>query len=291
MKTIRGSLGGVPKSNFFSFQDIIMSVTGILIVIALMLALQIDRVGESSDPNRISSDSDPGEPSDADLESLEMTLMNLKERLEVLHSAARKTESEAELRMEIARIEERILGQTPHPAPENKFQHEPHEIEAIKTKANEIIRLRDEIKQCEEAIAQSSASAGQASQMMLELEQKVKDMEAMVASVRIKSKKLRLIRELSDTTKEPVIVDVRKKVLMIMRFDQPQAVAISSLNEFYAQIRKFRKQDQYVVLYFRPSGASRFEELRQAVKNSGFEVGYDAIEEDAELALGKAGDQ
>jgi hypothetical protein len=74
-----------------------------------------------------------------------------------------------------------------------------------------------------------------------------------------------------------------------MRFDQGQLIEVATLDGFYSQIRKFRKQDQYIVLYFRPSGAARFEELRQAVKNSGFEVGYDAIDEDAELALGKAG--
>ncbi len=86
-----------------------------------------------------------------------------------------------------------------------------------------------------------------------------------------------------------IIVDVGEIRLKIMRFDKPQPIELKSLQDFYAQVKNFRKQDQYFVLYFRPSGAARFEELRQAVKNSGFEIGYDAIDEDAELSLGKRG--
>lgn len=266
-----------------------MSVTGILIVIALMLALQIDRVAENFDPNQISSDADPVESKDADLESLEVRLSNLKGELEMMHGAARKTESEAELKMEIARLEDRILGNSARPEPGETLPKSTVEIAELKTKAAEILRLREEIRKCEEAITGFSASAGKASRDLVELEQKVKEMEAAVAAARIQNKSLRLIRELSDTSKEPVIVDVGKDSLKIMRFDQLQAIAAYSLNEFYSQIRKFRKQDQYFVLYFRPSGAPRFEELRQAVKNLGFEVGYDAIEEEAVLALGKGG--
>ncbi len=266
-----------------------MSVTGILIVIALMLALQIDRVAAEFDPNQISSDSDPADSNHADLNSLELTLSDLKNELEMLHGASRKTESEEELQMEITRLEDRVLRHSARPTSKETFERNPVDSANIKSKAAEIIRLRDEIQQCEETIAESADSARQASRAMLELEQKLKEMESAVAAARMKSRSLRLIRELSDTTKEPVIVDVGKQTLKIMRFDQGQLIEVATLDGFYSQIRKFRKQDQYIVLYFRPSGAARFEELRQAVKNSGFEVGYDAIDEDAELALGKAG--
>jgi hypothetical protein len=72
-----------------------------------------------------------------------------------------------------------------------------------------------------------------------------------------------------------------------MRFDQAQIVENASLEDFQQTMSKFRKQDQYFVLYFRPKGADRFEELKDAVKNAGFEVGYDAIAEGVELTLGK----
>jgi len=37
------------------------------------------------------------------------------------------------------------------------------------------------------------------------------------------------------------------------------------------------------VIFVRPSGADRFEQIRQAIVNLRFEVGYDAIEEDTKL--------
>ena len=291
MRSIRGTLGGVPKSSFFSFQDIIMAVTGILIIIALMLALQIDQVTERIDPDHVSNDSDPLDADHTGLAALELNLASLKEQLETLQGAARKTESLAELQTEIARLEDRIVANTPREASDNLIENNPLESEEMRAKAAEIVRLREEIRECEKAIAESSNSAGDVNRRMKELEDKVKAMEAEVAAARIKNKSIRLIRELSDTTKEPVIVDVGRKSMRILRFDQPQVVSAASLNEFYTQIRKFRKEDQYFVLYFRPSGAPRFDELTQAVKNSGFEVGYDAIDEDAELALGKADDK
>ena len=72
-----------------------------------------------------------------------------------------------------------------------------------------------------------------------------------------------------------------------MRFDQPGMITASTVAEFERVIRRFRKYDQYFVLYFRPDGAGRFEEMREAVKTAGFEVGYDAIAQEAVLTLGK----
>jgi hypothetical protein len=161
------------------------------------------------------------------------------------------------------------------------------DLAEIKTKAAEILRLREEIRKCEEDISRFSESATDAGVRMRELEQRVKELESAAIAVRIKSRNLCLIRELSDTTKEPVIVDVGEKSLKLMRFDQEQVIEVASQEDFHRIMRKFRKQDQYFVFYFRPDGASRFEELREVVKNAGFEVGYDAIAKGAELSLGK----
>lgn len=279
----------MPKSNFFSFQDIIMSVTGILIVVALMLALQIDRVTNTSPSQGISSDADPAATRGAELETLEENVATLKRQLEVLQGAARKTESEAELMAEVALLEERILGLSSRNSVARNNGMAMADLAKIKTKAAEILRLREEIRQCEEAITQFSEAATDASIRMRELEQKVKELEAAAIAARIKSGNLRLIRELSDTTKEPIIVDVGETSLKLMRFDQAQVIEVTSMEDFHRVIRKFKKQDQYFVFYFRPDGASRFVELRQAVRDAGFEVGYDAITEDSELTLGMEG--
>lgn len=264
-----------------------MSVTGILIVIALMLALQVDRVTQTSSSNGISSDSDQLAARSEDLETLEQTLASLKEQLENLQSSARKTDSEAELNSQIARLEERVLSLSVKSSSVKSNNVNTAEFSEVKTKATEILRLREEIKKHEEAIAQLSEQAINSGDIMRKLEQKVKEMEAAVINARLKSRNMRLIRELSDTTKEPIIVDVTKTKIRLMRFDQAQVTEVDTNDQFREAITKFRKQDQYFVFYFRPDGTSRFSSLRDIVKNAGFEIGYDAIAEGADLSLGK----
>jgi myosin heavy subunit len=277
----------MPKSSFFSFQDIIMSVTGILIVIALMLALQVDKITVKSSSGGLSTDTDQLSARSGDLENLEETLAGLKEQLETLQNATRKTESEAELVNQIARLEERVLNLSSQNPTVKNTANNSAEFAEVKAKTAEILRLREEIKKHEEAIAQMAEQVASSGDVMQQLEQKVKELEAQVVTARLKSRNLRLIRELSDTTKEPIIVDVRSENIRLMRFDQAQVTEVGSNDEFRVAITRFRKQDQYFVFYFRPDGTSRFNTLRDIVKNAGFEVGYDAIEEGADLALGK----
>jgi hypothetical protein len=52
-----------------------------------------------------------------------------------------------------------------------------------------------------------------------------------------------------------------------------------------SSLSRFKPRDHYVVLYFKPSGALYFEKLRDAIKRAGYEVGYDAVAEDAELSF------
>lgn len=264
-----------------------MAVTGILIVVALILALQIDKVFSPSQPQGLSTDHDPAADKQGELDGLEKNLADLKQRLETLQAAVRKTESEAEIKAQIARIEERILSLTTHAKGSDEDLTSDSNIEEVKAKAAEIIRLREEIRRCEEEITHLSKSAADAAHRMQELEKQVREAEAAVAAARAKNRSLRLIRELSDTTKEPIIVDASGRILKIMRFDHPGTITASSLAEFEKIIRRFRKHDQYFVIYFRPDGAIRFEELRNTVKSAGFEVGYDAIPQDALLSLGK----
>lgn len=176
-----------------------MSVTGILIVIALMLALQIDRVSGSTGKNRISEDSEPASLKQHELDSLEISLSETKAHLEVLQAASRKKESEAEINIEIVRLEDQISRSViAPPVSAGKVMFDPTSIEILKSKAAEIIGLRDEIRQCEEDLSRTSETTARANQKMLALESQVKEAEAQAAVARIKSKKLHLIRELSD---------------------------------------------------------------------------------------------
>ena len=288
MRTIRGTLSGQPKTGFFSFQDIIMAVTGILIVVALILALQIDKVAELSKPGKISSDAESPLVNEDILENLENEVANLTERLDQIRSAKRKTASQADLKNYIKRMEERVYRLNAKVGDMTVEEVDPDQLEDIKKKAVEILRLQQGIASVETEIEKISKEDVMSGEELRYLERKVKEFEAQALAARAKGRRsIRLIRELSDTTKEPISVDVSANILKLMRFDDPNVIELKTLSQFYKSIEKFKKQDQYFVLYFRPDGSERFNEVRQAVKNFGFEVGYDAISQEAILSLGE----
>ena len=288
MRTIRGTLNGQQKTGFFSFQDIIMAVTGILIVVALILALQIDKVAELSKAGKISSDSESPLVSKDLLEDLENEVASLTENLDQIRSAKRKTASQAELKNYIKRMEDSVYRLNAKVGGMSVEEVDPDQLENIKKKAVEILRLQQGIASAETEIEKIRKEDVVSAQELRNLERKVKEFEAQAIAARAKGKRsIRLIRELSDTTKEPIIVDVSANIINLMRFDDPNVIQLKTLNQFYKAIEKFKKQDQYFVLYFRPDGSERFNEVRQAVKNSGFEVGYDAISQGAILSLGE----
>jgi myosin heavy subunit len=293
MKSIRGSLGAAPKSNFFSFQDIIMSVTGILIVIALLLALQIDKVGESSadheinTKNLVSNDIDPPSSSPEELSRLEEEIWAKKNVLQDIRGSSQSNESENQIEQEILKIEDQIARLSkPDHAAESTI---PSSLkwEEIQKRLAEINRLREEIKSQEEMLSSLVPRVENGAKKLIEMEAEVKATEAAVVQLRLEKNKLQLIRELSDTTKEPVIVDVSQNKIVVMRFDNPEPSEMPSEASFKRYLKTCKAEDQYFVLYFRPSGASRFESLREMVKSAGFELGYDATEENTNLSLGK----
>lgn len=268
-----------------------MAVTGILIVVALILALQIDKVVETSNPNDLSNDAESILTDNEQLKQLEDEMALLLEKLEQLRSAKRNTASKAELSNYIRKLEQRIYQFKASQSTATLDEVSPEELEKLRKKSAEILRIKNLIEKAQQDINTARSSGATSQKDMLALEAKVKALEAQVLEARAKNRSIRLIREFSDTSKEPVIVDVSADLLKLMRFDDPKVIQIRSLAAFYQHLSEYNKQDQYFVLYFRPDGAQRFAKVRQAVRNSGFEVGYDAITQDAVLSMGKEDDQ
>ena len=270
-----------------------MSVTGILIVIALMLALQIDKVTEatsdhqSSTTNLVSNDKDPSSSSPEELIRLEKELLAKKNLLVEIRDASQSNESENQIEQEILKIEEQITRLSkPDREAESTIPFS-GKWEEIQKRYAEISRLRQEIKTQEEILGTLTPKVENSTKKQIEMEGDVKEKEAAVVQLRLEKNKLQLIRELSDTTKEPVIVDVSQNKIILMRFDKPEPLEMPSEESFKRYLKTCNAEDQYFVLYFRPSGASRFESLREIVKAAGFELGYDATEETTNLSLGK----
>jgi hypothetical protein len=285
MASIRGDFGKAAKSGMLSFQDIIMSVTGILIVISLLLALEIDQQPYELSRSGVSGDTDSPVTSQAELSEVLDKLVRAETRLEQLRAAEQTIESEAELKAAISRLEEEVARLAAKSS--NQRVASGDTDGNLLAKGVEIVSITSEIEEIRKRLDDASALVDEESPRLRELEDKVKQAEAAVAAARLKGLKVKLVPEQSDTTKEPIIVDLSRTRALVMRFDQPKPVPATNLPEFYRIIERFEPTKHYFVLFVRPSGADRFEQIRQAIVNSKFEVGYDAVEEDTEILLDK----
>lgn len=285
MSSIRGDFGKARKSGMISFQDIIMAVTGILIVIALLLALEIDRHPNEIVIVGISGDADVPTSSQAEVSEVLDKLVSAETKLEQLRAAELSMKSESELEASIIRLEEEVRRLMSNSTRSEVTAGDTNEDLVAKGVA--IARARSEIEELRKRLDEATTVVNGESPLLRELEMKVRQAESAVAAARLKGVKIRLVPEQSDTTKEPIIVDLSRTRALVMRFDNPAPITAENLPEFYRIIDRFKPNNQYFVIFVRPSGATRFEQIRQAIVNSGYEVGYDAIEEDTEILLDK----
>ncbi len=262
-----------------------MSVTGILIVISLLLAIEIDKQPNEARFAGFSGDVDSPTASQAELSEVLDKLVRAETELEQLRTSEQSRESESEIKASIDRLEEEVVRLMS----KSSTQRGPAEgvDEKLRAKGVAIVRMTSEIEELRKRLEEvSGIASGQAPQLR-GLEIKVKQAEASVAVARLKGLKVRLLPEQSDTTKEPIIVDLSQTRAVVMRFDSPKPITAANPPQFHRIMEQFEPTKQYFVLFVRPSGAGRFEQIRKTMVNAGFEVGYDAVEEDTELLLNK----
>lgn len=267
-----------------------MSVTGVMIVIALLLALQIDKVrdpGSPAIPEEVSTDKESVLASSETLEALESELTEVKNHLTQLQASSREGETVEEIRAEIANLENRIERnlQTRNKK-RNKISATENTDPEHRKEVAKIVALKAAIERCMKKIKDVVPKNQEISKRLRELEIKVKQIESAILKAREKEQDLVLIPEMNDTTKEPVIVDVSRSGFVVMRIDQRATRNLKTGQQFTAYCRELKKTDHYFVFFMRPSGISLFDDLRKRARQAGFEIGYDAIGEKVKLKMG-----
>ena len=98
-----------------------------------------------------------------------------------------------------------------------------------------------------------------------------------------------LLPELPDTTKDPAIAVISGKEVTVSSFADPEPVTTEFKGSPLAAIDKvletLNKDSNYIVFFFKPSAANFFENVRDHVRESGFEIGYDLVDEETDLSL------
>jgi len=277
--------GVSPKISFFSFQDIITSVTGILILVTLMLTLHVTQ-GAGDDDAR------PNPAGEVRLRALEAELRTVNasnlvlQRLVILAEEVSNPEALARevagLRGDLAERESTAV--------------------ALRT------RLEDRERQTRERASAlglaAEAARNEVVQQTLErlrltnemLSAEVRALQDFTNRVRprlggqtLENLKVWLIPEAESSPKQPVIVEVSGHGLVTQRLRRPdtrQEVAETGAVEHLAVLlNRLSPAKDYLLFYLRPSGIELFERCRAAARTAGFEVGYDALEEDQILVL------
>jgi hypothetical protein len=270
------------RVSFFLFMDTITSVTAMLIMVSLMMTLYVGHAPEPSPRRR--------EPSPAQLQELltqarQLTTQNQWLRsLLALVSAAPDAER---LRADIESLRAQVSSQSSSVAQlEARLLRQAADAQA-KADALVLSEHRQQMQEVEQQIEAVRQTNQIVQAELVELKAKMKEAEAKLERAKHDESKLWLIPEADASGKRPLLVSLSATNLVCERFSQPESrkefPASTSERSFKGLLGELNPDRDYLVFYIRPSGIAFFQRCNALAKSAGFNVGYDAVEEDKQL--------
>ena len=271
------------KISFFAFADIITAVSGVLIFVALLLATDLGRPTNSS--SQAANSEIEQRLQAAFAQQVEVDAQN--HRLQELLATADTAPNLEKLQADITKLRSQL-------SEEQKKQiaiaDQMADSQAAITARDKVLGLTDLKATIQREIQEAADIARQdakAREVMAGLEQSVAGIQSKLLKLSERDGKLWLIPDKSGTTKEPILATVSTSGVKLEQFDHPErARVIAKSNasaEFDSYLGGIKPLDQYVVFLVRPSGIELFERLVKLARDKGFEVGFDALEEDKDI--------
>jgi hypothetical protein len=272
------------KISFFAFADIITAVSGMLIFITLLLATDLGRPSKKSRSD--AADRELQQQLDESLrQQLETDAKN--RQLQVLLSAAEAAPALEKIEADVANLRSRLTDE----------QKKQSAITAQMSKSASALQARDaalgltDLKATIQRTTQEAESIARqetkARKEMEGLEQELSAVQGRLLKLRERDGKIWLIPDKSNSTKEPILVTVARTSATAEAFDHPeqrqQWDATRAQSSFEGYLRNAKALNQYIVFLVRPSGIQLFQELLKSARNKGFEVGFDALEENQDV--------
>ncbi len=270
------------RISFFSFQDIITAVTGILVLVTLILTLYLNETPPVTDSERELKQALTGALTE--LTRVSAANQQHQTNLNILAAAP----SPERLLADIRELQSHLATQS------NQLSLVAANLtarEADATKRAEqlgLAGLSERSDQLQEALDQHSRTNETLIAEIKTLEREHQDLEARIEALN-REHKLWLIPDLTPGGKEPVLVTVASTNLTCQRFNQttnrmqfPAAEAEGGLSRCF---RLWDPERDYLVFYVRPSGIDLFLRCQELAKRAGFQVGYDAVEEERQLVF------
>jgi hypothetical protein len=271
------------KISFFAFADIITAVSGMIIFITLLLATDLGRPSEGS--SRVEDSEVQGRLQETLSQQAEVDAQN--QSLQGVLAAAETAPSVEKLESDIERLRGQLM--------EEKRKHtDLAEQIAVTQSASDsrdrTLGLTDLKNQIQQVVQEAESIALQAARVrdeMTGVEQRVASVQSKLLKLREREGKLWLIPDKNSTTKEPILAVLSGSAAKMERFDHPEQARqfnkSSASAGFESYLGELKPLNQYVVFQVRPSGIELFERLVKIARDKGFEVGFDAIEEQGEI--------
>jgi hypothetical protein len=275
------------KVTFFAFADIITAVSGMLVFIALLLATDLGRPAQDAPHN---ADREAQQHLDETLrQQLETVAQN--QRLRELLAAAETAPAVEKIEADIERLRSELASQQQK---QSALVSEIAKSDYALQERDKTLGLTDLKRTVENTVQDGEAIARREAEVRPEmdsLEQQVASAQARLLKLQAREGKIWLIPDQAATTKEPILVTVAGTGAVAEAFDHPekrqQWDATHAQSSLEAYLRNAKPLDQYVVFLVRPSGIPLFQKLLKSTRTDGFEVGYDALEEDREVHFSK----
>jgi hypothetical protein len=271
------------RISFFAFADIITAVSGMLVFITLLLATDLGK------PAKKTSQSGHSEIEQRLMETLAQQAEADAQihRLQELLAAADTAPGTDKLQTDIATLRQQLAAELKKQAALNVELTNSQTAIAARDKALGLTDLKATVDRTTREIESITENEVKARDKMSGLEGQVAHIESQLLKLRQRDGQLWLIPDKSTTTKEPILVTVAGTGVSIERFDHPdqrqQAEASYADSALTSYLGTAKTLDQYVVFLIRPSGIGLFKDLVKSARDLGFEVGFDALEEDRQI--------
>ena len=241
--------------SLFSFQDIVTSVTGILILIAIMLAISVITQGATP----------AGQTETVDASELQATKSQLEESVKSL---------EARVKTNQAAVNS-WLGATKE---ELEQQRASYQAAGQITREN-IKRLQAEVARTEESVKQFiadpevQATNAQVQELKRKLAEAQKELDALRSGSRV-------FYNFRTGDRTAWLVQISGGEILACRAnEQGKARVFRNAGELLAFARGLPSSEQYLVLVVRPSGLAAFDQIKEQCDDEDIDVGVELIGE------------
>ena len=271
------------KITFFAFADIITAVSGMLIFITLLLATDL---GRPTDSRSQAANVQVQQQLDETL-SQQVEVDSNNRNLQQLLTAAETAPASEKLETDITRLRAQLAEEKKkHVGVAEQLAASQSAIEA-RDRTLGLTALKTQIQQVIQEVESLARQEAQVRQEMAVLDQRVAGVQSKLLTLRQWEGKLWLIPDRSSTTKEPILAVVSGAGVKVQQFDHPDQArefgGSSALTEFASYLGEAKALDQYFVFMVKPSGIALFGRLVKSARDKGFEVGFDAVEEDKNI--------